>query len=548
MAINNSLYPPILKTYMPAFVTDSSNIEDTTCRVYFSLSQFNKEQEIANVQVTIRDQNTNKSMLNKTNYPSEVKIASLQKDISRTVDKFYIEIPEADIQNGWEINKYYRIQIRFTDQEAEVLPPGTSKIDAWLASNYEHFSEWSKVCLVRAISTPTLEISGYDVQNKEIVWSMANTVILGKLTFKDRNEQDLLKQYQIKLYDKATNSLLTDSGIQFTDNYNEVNSFNYTLEYSFENNTEYYFTVEYWTMANYSNIHTFEFTAVQEELTDAELTLTANPDDENGRIEISFGRSAAADPIVGTIVIRRSSSETNFTIWEDLKYFTYNEAITGINETWYDCTIESDIWYKYCVQLINTQQQRGFMKMLETPILVSFEDMFLTVKDRQLKIKFNPSVSSFKRTIQESRVDTLGAQYPFIRRNGYMNYTQFSIGGLISFFMDEDQLFVSRDILFGEQLNAYANYNDANRVENQNNYIYERKFRDEVIKFLYDGEAKLFRSPTEGNFVIKIMDVNLTPETQLGRYIYSFSGTAYEIAGATPKDLQKLNILEGNDK
>ena len=67
-------------------------------------------------------------------------------------------------------------------------------------------------------------------------------------------------------------------------------------------------------MANYSNIHTFEFTAVQEELTDAELTLTANPDDENGRIEISFERSAAADPIVGTIVIRRSSSETNFTI------------------------------------------------------------------------------------------------------------------------------------------------------------------------------------------------------------------------------------------
>ena len=114
-----------------------------------------------------------------------------------------------------------------------------------MASNYEHFSEWSKVCLVRAISTPTLEISGYDVQNKEIVWSMANTVILGKLTFKDRNEQDLLKQYQIKLYDKATNSLLTDSGVQFTDNYNEVNSFNYTLEYNFENNIEYYFTVEY---------------------------------------------------------------------------------------------------------------------------------------------------------------------------------------------------------------------------------------------------------------------------------------------------------------
>jgi hypothetical protein len=186
------------------------------------------------------------------------------------------------------------------------------------------------------------------------------------------------------------------------------------------------------------------------------------------------------------------------------------------------------------------------MKMMKTPVLVAFEDMFLTTKDRQLKIKFNPTVSSFKRTIQESRVDTLGSQYPYVRRNGYMNYAQFSIGGLISFFMDEDELFTSRTELFGKHLNNYANYNDNNRVSNQNNYIYERKFRDKVMDFLYDGEPKLFRSPTEGNFTVKVMDVSLSPETQLGRYVYSFSGTAYEIAGAAPEDLQKLNIIEGN--
>lgn len=185
--------------------------------------------------------------------------------------------------------------------------------------------------------------------------------------------------------------------------------------------------------------------------------------------------------------------------------------------------------------------------MMKTPVMVSFEDMFLTVKDRQLKIKFNPTVSSFKRTIQESRADTLGSKYPYIRRNGYMNYVQFPIGGLISFFMDEDELFTSRDKLFGTHLKNYANYNDTNKITNQNNYVYEKKFRNAVMDFLYDGEPKLFRSPTEGNFVIKVMDVSLSPETQLGRYIYSFSGTAYEIAGATVKDLQKLNILEGND-
>ena len=547
MAINNNLYPPIVKTYMPAFVTNSSNIEETTCKVYFSLSPYNKSTDIANVQVTIRDQNSNKSMLKRADYPSEVKITSLQEDTTRKVDRFYIEIPEADIQGGWKINKYYRIQVRFTDTNAEAIEPGTIKLDTWLSANYEHFSEWSTVCLVRAISTPTLEISGYDMDSQQIVWSLANTQILGKLTFEDKEETDVLKHYQIKLYDFETNTLLSDSGIQYSNNYNDLNSFNYTLPYNFELNKKYYFTVEYLTMANYSKIDTFNFTVILGTEDILDIAITATPDNENGRIGVTIKRASTADPLFGTLVIRRSSSKNNFTIWEDLKYFTYNEAITGIKETWYDCTVESDIWYKYCVQLINTELQRGQVKEMKTPVLVSFEDMFLTVKDRQLKIKFNPQMSSFKRTVQESRTDTLGSQYPFIRRNGYMDYAQFPIGGLISFFIDEDQLFVTRDKLFGKQLNSYATYNDANNIGNYNNTIYERKFRDEVIKFMYDGKAKLFRSPTEGNFVIKVMDVNLSPTTQLGRYLWSFSGTAYEIADTDAQSLQEMGILEGID-
>ena len=547
MAINNNLYPPIIKTYMPAFVTNSSNVEETTCKVYFSLSPYNKPTDIANVQVTIRDQNSNKSMLKRADYPSEVKITSLQEDTTRKVDKFYIEIPETDIQGGWKINKYYRIQVRFTDTNAEAIEPGTIKLDTWLSANYEHFSEWSTVCLVRAISTPTLEISGYDMDNQQIVWSLANTQILGKLAFEDEEETDVLKHYQIKLYDTETDTLLSDSGIQYSNNYNDLNSFNYTLPYNFELNKEYYFTIEYLTMANYSKMDTFNFTVVLGTEDILDIAITATPDNENGRIGVTLKRASTANPMFGTLVIRRSSSKNNFTIWEDLKFFSYPEAITGIKETWYDCTVESDIWYKYCVQLINTELQRGQVKEMKTPVLVSFEDMFLTVKDRQLKIKFNPQVSSFRRTIQESRTETLGSQYPFIRRNGYMDYAQFSIGGLISFFIDEDQLFITRDKLFGKQLNSYANYNDTNRIDNYNNYIYERKFRDEVIKFLYDENVKLFRSPTEGNFVVKVMDVNLNPTTELGRYLWSFSGTAYEIANSDAKSLQEMGILEGID-
>jgi len=69
-----------------------------------------------------------------------------------------------------------------------------------------------------------------------------------------------------------------------------------------------------------------------------------------------------------------------------------------------------------------------------------------------------------------------------------------------------------------------------------------------VSEFLYDGQPKLFRSATEGNFIIKVMDVSLTPNATLGRRIVSFTATAYEIAECTVENFKKYNILEGIDE
>jgi hypothetical protein len=39
------------------------------------------------------------------------------------------------------------------------------------------------------------------------------------------------------------------------------------------------------------------------------------------------------------------------------------------------------------------------------------------------------------------------------------------------------------------------------------------------MEFLYDGQVKLFRSPTEGNYLIRLTDVSFSPNEQLGRMI-----------------------------
>ena len=539
MAININLYPPIVDTYAPAFLVDSGTNKDI-CRIYFTLSQFNTMEDIANIQVTVRGQYTNLSVLDKSKYPSEIMITNIKEDTTKTSDdRYYIELNKTDIQGGkFEINQYYKVQMRFTHKDAPAAPSNQA-LDAWLAANINLFSEWSTVCLIRGISTPQLAVSGFTIEGGEISWANYNPIIYGTLSFKNEEETEKLKSYQVKLYDE-NNNLLTDSGIQYTN----TNSFSYGLNYNFVAGAKYKFTIECTTMNLYSAIATYEFTTSTKESEILDFTFIAEADEDNGRVILTIRKSNITDGFTGELVLRRTSNKTNFTIWEDLKTYKYKEA-TAIKETFNDMTIESGVWYKYYLQK-RSNGVAASTKYIKTPIMVIFDDMFLTTKDRQLKIKFNPTVSSFKRTIQESRTDTLGSQFPFVRRNGYANYAQFPIGGLISFQIDESDLFTSLEELFGKHLYLYTDYNDDHRITEANNIVYEKLFKDKVIEFLYSEQPKLFRSATEGNFIVKIMDVSFSPNATLGRRIVSFTATAYEVAECNIDNFKKYDILEGN--
>lgn len=115
-----TLYPPVISTYMPAFVIQQRNTD--SCRVYFSLSKYNTIEDIANVQVTIKSQYTNDNMLSNTKYPSEVMLTNLSLDTTVTTDeKYYITITSADIEGGFDYDTYYKLQIRFTSTEAAAV-------------------------------------------------------------------------------------------------------------------------------------------------------------------------------------------------------------------------------------------------------------------------------------------------------------------------------------------------------------------------------------------------------------------------------------------
>ena len=75
------------------------------------------------------------------------------------------------------------------------------------------------------------------------------------------------------------------------------------------------------------------------------------------------------------------------------------------------------------------------------------------------------------------------------------------------------------------------------------NIAAERNYKLEVYEWLTNGQLKLFRSPTEGNYVIRVMNVSLSPNDTLGRMLHSFSATGYEAADCDLESLIKNNLV-----
>ena len=124
------------------------------------------------------------------------------------------------------------------------------------------------------------------------------------------------------------------------------------------------------------------------------------------------------------------------------------------------------------------------------------------------------------------------------RGNNYMNDERdFVQDGLVNDNIYAHSIFVEPDDI-----------NEANYYQHDlyphDNWYWEREFREQLMAWLNDGEPKLFRSMPEGNIAVMLMDINLTPAKELGRRLYTFTATMYEIGdGYSLDSLDSLGII-----
>ena len=262
----------------------------------------------------------------------------------------------------------------------------------------------------------------------------------------------------------------------------------------------------------------------------------------------------------GSYILSRSSDKDNYTTWETIGQFRLDEQAPS-QFSIRDMTVEHGRKYIYGLQQTNIWKLVS-SRIKSKPYEVSFEDMFLYDGDKLLKIRFNPKVESFKTKLLEQKTDTIGGRFPYITRNGATYYKEFPIGGLIACEMDEDQMFHKRvqGVAHRHSTKVLQDQYDENgnliqkgdmpengmrdwHMFSDENIFLEREFKLAVLDWLNDGKPKLFKSPYEGNYIVRLMNNELKPVEELGRMLHTFTSQAYEIAECNYENLVNYGFI-----
>lgn len=367
---------------------------------------------------------------------------------------------------------------------------------------------------------------------------------------KDITEKEY--SYQFDIYDNDT--LFASSGLLLHDSTTDTESnksFNtWVLNQQLREGVIYtlYYTVN--TINGLSKKCQYNITnnEIDDDVLINNYQLIATNDFDNGRVILSL-KEKGQIPLSGGFVLSRASSKDNYNTWNEIMKFTLMTHESLPEQLWIDYSVEQGIGYRYAIQRFNDSGFYSAKVYNDNPIIADFEDMFLYDGIRQLKIRFNPKVSSFKTNVLESKMDTIGGKYPFFFRNGDVKYKEFPISGLISHLSDTDELFMSA-VELGLSSGFSSRYETdtyqvirTTQVDTQN-LAAERAFKLKVLDWLTDGNPKLFRSPGEGNYIVRVMNTSLAPNDTVSRMLHTFNATAYEIADFTFDNLMKYHFIE----
>lgn len=525
--VSNTLYPPIVSTYMPAFPYNENAV------IYFSISTFNKPTDIEYVHVSLVDQRTNENAFYINGQPAPIMVYKMwstnkEQNLLSTSDGLYkIEISKEQLkENFFNTNQYYKVQLRFDTgegakahgaedflwSEGETGGDGyVNNINRYLIEGEPYFSEWSTVCLIRPILIPQIELNGNFSSLTENIGEDSGDIVatfepgdlwvVGKVVFEKsssetdetpREDSEALEKYTISIVDKNENVLVKSKTIYpLTSNLslNEINTTLSTMGLLKLENTKLYIKIDAVTTNGYTIREKYsEFILGGWENSVNFSNTKISHDKENGRIKIkteiaSSGTEGAISE--GKIIIRRTDDLSNFEKWDLIRVVKVKNLSQTSEAGKYELEIEDNTvgsmnWYKYYFQYANEKNVLS-KPHITNKIYVDFEYAIFSRGKTQLSVKYDFNISSYKPVVSRAKIDTLGGKYPKFAENAVLGYKQFSISGKIAAQEDEYELFISKNADMEKTPYSYEDYEKSFASETYDDYYKKVPVNDDAL-------------------------------------------------------------------
>lgn len=540
--VMEKLYPPTIKGSIPAFYLDETE-GTATIAVPFLMNKAVSVEDVAYFSLKVKTVQTNTFLFSLTSDPGSTQTYISEKVVKFTINNKPKEGEENKLQKI-KLGQYLKIQLAYNGIDDAV-------------------GYYSTVGIIKYTSKPSLYIKELSSSGISIFYPIYTGIFQSG---EDKSERPY--SYCFTLYDnnqqviEKSDWLLHNSTILIDSI--DSQSVEQTLDtYSFDfvpkSNVKYYVQYGVRTLNDleiFSQMYPCMETAIVKP--SFKGTLVAENIFDEGYINLSFEVNNINETIPDGLLleIARADNNGNYENWRVLKRVYFNNYLSASTWNFQDFTIEQGVYYKYSFREYNNTNNYS-TRMITDVIYADFEDMFLWDGYRQLKIRFNPKVSSFKTTIQESKTDTIGSKYPFFFKNGVVGYKEFPISGLLSYLIDKNKTFIKPtdnfqivfDAFIRQKTPGIDNRDFFSETTNLVNYNFceERKFKLRILDWLNNGEIKLFRSPAEGNYLVRLMNISLSPEDKLSRLIHTFSSTAYEIQDFNYQNLINLGFIQINE-
>ena len=538
------LYPPYIEGTLPAFCLDDKG--NGTITIPFA---HNKAVSLTDIgaQMYVKIKTVQNDVLigsNGAQWTNSV-------DSKKVIADGQIEITLSDdTEDGkkwkqiWnpQVGQFYKIQIAYGDVKNVV-------------------GYYSTVGVIKCTSKP--EVTIVDMSKDKV--NNNNNFFVGQ--FKQSEGGDVTeKVYSSKftITDLQGNEIATTGDVLHNVE-NNPNSYTSIDEMSFNRDLEFgeIYKIVYEVVTNngleYSSP---EYLLTQQKSLTMDLkgTLKAELNSEEGFVDISI--VGYRDPNTGVeeigngafVLSREDSANPGY--WNELGRFSLKYE-SPTRTIFRDFTIEQGKTYTYSIQQYNRNKVYSDRKR-SNKVYADFDDMFLFDGKRQLKLQFNPQVSSFKTQLAETRSETIGSKYPFFFRNARVGYKIFPISGLISMLSDDNQFFTTYKNILREDFTYDRHNAEVNKKRHPNvydhhwdinqNFTSEIFFKLDLLDWFNDGKVKLFKSPAEGNYLVRLMDTSLAPQATVGRMLHTISSTAYECADNTYANMIQYGIIENSAK